>query len=115
MTLSSVLHAARTRLLIAVLLLLAVPAQAHEQRPAIADLAFGGERVSVAIALNLEAAIAGIGAEHDDTDDAPEAAAYASLREADPTTLRAAFDGFSARVPITPDLARWWACLSLGG
>jgi len=94
--LSSLLRAARTRLLIAVFILLAMPsAQAHELRPAIADMSMEADTVSVAIELNLEAAIAGIGADHDDTDDAPEAAAYDALRESDPAALRAAFDGFA--------------------
>ena len=89
MTLSSLLLVARTSL---IFLLLALPARAHELRPAIADMKFDAEKVSVSIALNLEAVIAGIGAEHDDTDDAPEAALYEELRANDPEALREAFD-----------------------
>ena len=89
MTLSSLLLVARTSL---IFLLLALPARAHELRPAIADMKFDTEKVSVSIALNLEAVIAGIGAEHDDTDDAPEAALYEELRANDPEALREAFD-----------------------
>lgn len=96
MTLSSLLRAARTRLLIAVFTLLVIPsAQAHELRPAVAGLSMEADTVSVAIELNLEAAIAGISADHEDTDEAPEAAAYDALRESDPAALRAAFDGFA--------------------
>jgi hydrogenase/urease accessory protein HupE len=89
MTLSSLLLVARTSL---IFLLLALPARAHELRPAIADMKLETEKVSVSIALNLEAVIAGIGAEHDDTDDAPEAALYEELRANDPEALREAFD-----------------------
>ena len=90
MTLSLLLHVARTSL---ICVLLTLPARAHELRPAIADMTLDAERVTIAIALNLEAVIAGIGAEHDDTDDAPEAALYEQLRNTDPAALREAFDG----------------------
>ena len=85
------------RLVFGLLMLFAAPAIAHEMRPAIADLSFAGDEARLAIDLNLEAAIAGIGPEHDDTEDAPEAAAYDTLRAADPAALAAAFAAFEAR------------------
>lgn len=60
-------------------------------RPAIADMEIDEGRVSLSIALNLEAVVTGIGADHDDTDDAPEAAAYDRQRASAPDALREAF------------------------
>lgn len=77
--------------------LLALPALAHEIRPAIVDLGFDGQgRVEIAVRLNLEAAIAGIGPEHQDTNDSPQAGAYNEMRALSPDALRARFDTFSA-------------------
>ena len=90
MILSSLLHTARASL---ILLLFALPARAHELRPAIADMLLDSEQATITIALNLEAVVAGIGAEHDDTDDAPEAELYERLRNNDPAALREAFEG----------------------
>ena len=90
MILSSLLHMARASL---ILLLLALTARAHELRPAIADMLLDSEQATITIALNLEAVVAGIGAEHDDTDDAPEAELYEQLRNGDPAALREAFEG----------------------
>lgn len=71
---------------------------AHEVRPAIADLTFDGNSgYRVSISLNLEALIAEIGPEHDDTATAPNAVEYNKLRKAAPAELRAGFDKFRSR------------------
>ncbi len=91
---SFLLRAVCARLFLAVLFVVTGPAHAHELRPAIADMTMTDGRVSLAVALNLEAVVAGIGADHDDTDDAPEAAIYDALRKSDSSRLREAFDAF---------------------
>lgn len=55
---------------------------AHEIQPAIADLTFAsdGSEFELDIALNLEAALSGIGSEHEDTDQSPSAEQYNALR-----------------------------------
>lgn len=94
MALSCFLRMARTRLFIFTLCLLALPARAHEMRPAIADMTVESDRVTLAIALNLEAMVTGIGPEHDDTENAPQASLYEGLREKNADTVRAAFERF---------------------
>ena len=55
---------------------------AHELRPAIADIRLPERgQVELQLELNLESVLAGIGAEHRDTDNAPNARFYRSLRE----------------------------------
>jgi hypothetical protein len=70
---------------------------AHEIRPAIATFAMqpNGD-YSITISLNLEAILSGIGAEHEDTDDSPNAERYNNLRELPPNDLRSAFQPFEA-------------------
>jgi hypothetical protein len=75
-------------------LLSAAGAQAHEIRPAIVTVSVG-DNIDVAISLNIEGLIAGIGPEHRDTNDAPEAAAYTALRALPPDALRARFTAAS--------------------
>lgn len=83
-------------LVLAVGPLFAPPSQAHELRPAIATAEFTRDgALSLVISLNLEAAIAGIGAEHQDTADSPAAKTYDRLRRLEPSALRAAFDEFA--------------------
>jgi len=94
MALSSVFHKARTRLIIFILCLIALPVHAHELRPAIADMSLQEDQVTLGIALNLEAVITGIGPDHDDTDDAPQAALYEQLRAKDAEAVGAAFERF---------------------
>ena len=86
--------------------LAATGANAHEIRPAVitADLATPG-RFSITVSANLEALIAGIGAEHKDTDDAPGSADYKQLRSLSADDLRRRFDAFSGR---------WLADLGIG-
>lgn len=64
--------------------------RAHEIQPAIADLTFNSDfsTYELDIALNLEAALAGIGSEHDDTDQSPNADQYNALRALDADAFR---------------------------
>ncbi len=63
------------------LLVLMQSGYAHQLRPAIVSLEFTQNgSVKVIIQTNLESLIAGIGANHEDTDDAPEADYYNALR-----------------------------------
>ncbi len=100
----------RATLLAAVLAVLAVvaalavfrpsPGGAHEVRPVIATLqATESGELLLGITLNLEAALAGIGAGHTDTSASPEAATYDRLRSEPPAALRAAFERLSADFP----------------
>lgn len=74
-----------------VLLLTLVAATAHEQQPAVGDLNFDGDTAKLELVLNLEALLAGIGPEHEDTDDAPEAERYNTLRAMSPEALEREF------------------------
>lgn len=70
---------------------------AHELRPVIATVQFAEDGdVALGITLNLEAAIAGIGAGHQDTSESPAAATYDRLRSLPPAALRAEFDRVAA-------------------
>jgi len=83
---------------IGVVALEAARAMAHEVVPAIADLSFDGEGgYAITIALNLEALIAEIGPEHEDTSQAANAEDYDRLRRLSPTDLGIAFDAFAPR------------------
>lgn len=66
-----------------------LPLRAHELTPAVADLAFEPGQVTLKIELNLEAALARIGAAHDDTDDSPQATQYDTLRKLSSEELEA--------------------------
>lgn len=80
-------------------LLLAQTAAAHRLRPAIVTVTFAGDGTwSAALQLNLEALLAGIGPEHEDTSQAPQAGAYNALRDLPPEALRAQFDAFAPRL-----------------
>lgn len=75
----------------------AAPAAAHEVRPAIVDLVLDpGGVLMVVVRGNLEAMLAGIGPQHGDTSQAPQAPEYDRLRRLPPVELRAAFDARSA-------------------
>jgi hydrogenase/urease accessory protein HupE len=70
--------------------------QAHQLRPAIIDLTFNKDAtVSIRVQTNVEALLAGIGAQHDNTDDAPEVEVYRQLRELSPAQLKLEFEDFS--------------------
>lgn len=80
------------------LLLFAGSAAAHEIRPAVATLSIGAEgHYEIAFVVNIEAVVAGIGSEHRDTDDSPNARDYNRLRALPPEVLRAEFDAHAAR------------------
>jgi hydrogenase/urease accessory protein HupE len=72
--------------------------RAHEIRPAIVTLAMAAsDRYDATVTLNIEALMAGIGPQHADTNDAPEALKYNALRALSPDALRARFDEFAKR------------------
>lgn len=84
-------------LAVTMLLLWTVPAQAHRLRPAMATLSFTGDRhYQLDLVLNAEAALAGIGPEHEDTALAPTAGDYDALRALDASTLAERIRGSSA-------------------
>ncbi len=64
-----------------------VDAQAHELRPAVADISRSSTTLQIAIRSNLEALISEIGAEHEDSDDAPQRSRYQQLRSLPPEAL----------------------------
>lgn len=82
-----------------ILCVVAAPrAFAHELAPSIADLSFDGRgNYALTIALNLEALIAEIGPDHDDTAESANAADYDRLRDLPPADLAVAFDEFAPR------------------
>ncbi len=86
----------------ALLVLLALPgtsARAHEVRPAIADIAITADGALHAdIRLNLEALLAGIGPQHKNTQDSPNAAQYDALRKLPPAELRQRFEQRRAEI-----------------
>jgi hypothetical protein len=71
-------------------------AQAHEVTPSIATLKFGQDRsIALKISTNLEALLAKIGPEHEDTDDAPTAELYKELRNLSAADLTARLKEFT--------------------
>lgn len=65
-------------------------------RPAIVTLNFEqNSQVTVKVQTNFEALLSGIGAEHDNTDEAPQAAVYRELRELPATELEREFKAFA--------------------
>ncbi len=86
-------------LTLATLLLAGTRALAHEVRPAIADLAFDGAGgYTVTISLNLEALVAEIGPDHEDTASSPNAVRYDTLRALPPEALAEAFERFAPQL-----------------
>ena len=55
--------------------------QAHELRPAVADIEATSQSINVSMRVNVEALITEIGPEHSDSDDSPQAAVYNRLRQ----------------------------------
>ena len=69
---------------------------AHEIQPSIADFSVaGGDRYEISIRTNAEALLAGIGAQHEDTADSPNASTYDALRELPAEELKARFEAFA--------------------
>lgn len=74
------------------------PADAHRLRPAIVTVTFGDDGTwTAALQLNLEALLAGIDPEHEDTSQAPQAEVYDALRELPAGALRVRFDEAAPR------------------
>ena len=68
---------------------------AHELSPAITKLTITEDgAATLRVDLNLEAMLAGIGPEHDDTETAPQAQAYEDLRATPPAALTERFNAF---------------------
>ena len=88
----------KTLIRLLVLLLACGGAAAHEIRPAVAtlDLAADG-RYELAISVNMEAVVAGVGAQHRDTDESPNAQEYNRLRALAPEALRKVIEAEAAR------------------
>jgi HupE / UreJ protein len=71
---------------------------AHEIRPAVVTVSIAtADRFDVTVALNLEALMAGVGPEHQDTNDAPQAHTYNALRALAPDALRQKFTDGAAK------------------
>ncbi len=91
--------------LVAVLIALALPARAHEVRPAIADMTQDGSRLVFDVRLNLEGVLAGIDLSAvADTNEAAEADRYDALRALSDSALadeaRADWPGIAAGIGI---------------
>ncbi len=86
-------------------LIWALPALAHEIRPAVADLFLENGEFRLEIRLNLEAVMAEIGSEASNTQDSPNAEKYDEFRALDPAALDAAFDreAFAAKLKVLLD------------
>jgi hydrogenase/urease accessory protein HupE len=70
-------------------------ANAHKLRPTIVTLNFSDQLIELSVEANAEALLAGISAQHDNTDDAPEAQQYKSLRALTPEALAKRFSSFA--------------------
>ncbi|MGB7287999.1 MAG: HupE/UreJ family protein [Salaquimonas sp.] len=82
--------------LFALIVLLVSVSYSHEIRPSIADFNFvGKDTYEVVIQTNAEALLAGIGSEHEDTDQSANVDEYNRLRAMGPDALAARFDEFS--------------------
>lgn len=84
------------------------PAQAHEIRPAVAEIIFGVDgRYSLSLSMNLEVPLAGIDARDGDTNHSANAADYDALRALPPEELERRFaaqaQDFAARLGLRFD------------
>lgn len=71
------------------------PVQAHELRPAVADVSRGSaDQLTIELRLNVEALLADLGPDHDDSDDSPQAEVYDTLRALDAPSLATRLDAF---------------------
>ena len=88
----------RQALALVLLVAISLPAAAHQLRPALAEITFfeqGQKWLIVFSQMNLEALIADIGPDHDNTDDSIKRPLYESYREMSATELRVAFDVYA--------------------
>ncbi len=75
---------------------LLAPASAHQLRPALVTVSFAPDAsVKLRIETNVEARLAGIGPQHSNTDDSPQADEYRRLRSLSPQQLRQRFAAFA--------------------
>lgn len=82
-------------LILLVMALAASQARAHEIRPSIIDLTLSQNGdFELVLNVNLEALIAGIGGNHNDTENAPQAAHYNYLRALESAQLSVVFQAF---------------------
>ncbi|MEC8164533.1 MAG: hypothetical protein VX079_08220, partial [Pseudomonadota bacterium] len=73
-------------------------ANAHEIRPAIVTAEFSESgQYKIKVVANIEVLLAGIGPEHDDTRDAPEARVYTELRALEANAIEERFRAFAPR------------------
>ncbi len=80
---------------LAILLLQCTKLAAHEVTPAIATLNLGsGGQYTLTIQTNIEALLAQIGPQHEDTEDAPTARLYNTLRQLPPAEIEPRFRAF---------------------
>ncbi len=86
-------------------LIMALPAAAHEIRPAVADLFLENGEFRLEIRLNLEAVMAEIGSGATNTQDSPNAGKYDEFRAMPPARISAAFDKetFAANLKVLLD------------
>jgi HupE / UreJ protein len=71
---------------------------AHEIRPAVVTITLGPVNdYRITATINIEALLAGIGSEHKDTDEAPEAQTYNALRSLPPEALKLRFRDYGPR------------------
>ena len=86
-------------------LIMALPAAAHEIRPAVADLFLENGAFRLEIRLNLEAVMAEIGSGATNTQDSPNAGKYDTFRAMAPAEIDAAFDreAFAANMKVVLD------------
>jgi hydrogenase/urease accessory protein HupE len=82
-------------ILFTLVLTLLSTAYAHKLRPTIVTVNFSDQLIQLSVEANAEALLAGIGAGHDNTDDAPEAQQYKSLRALTPEQLAKRFSTFA--------------------
>lgn len=123
------IHNLFSSLFVALLVLLTLPAAAHEIRPAIVNVQILEDgNVQLSLQLNMEAVLAGVSPTHSDTNESPNAERYNSLRALPASKLeerirafwpqyrdglRLEFDGVRSKpelvaldIPDTGDLAR---------
>jgi hypothetical protein len=79
------------------MLVLAHGAHAHEIRPAIATVSFSADRYDIELSANMEAVMAGVSPQHQDTDESPNAQTYNQLRELPPAVLEGKIREFLPR------------------
>ena len=76
---------------------LAAPAAAHEIRPAVVTVTFTDSGYEIALQANMEAVLAGVSPQHQDTDDSPNARRYNALRALPAEALKQEIDAVAPR------------------